>query len=98
MSENNTFKNEIILAPAITHKSTLLATDKCYTFYVKKDANKYQIAEAFNKLFDAEALKVRTVTVRSKKKRTRKGYILKSDRKKAYISSDKELKDIFPSV
>lgn len=98
MSDKNIAKNEVILAPVITHKSTLLATEKCYTFLVEKTANKYQIAEAFNSLFGAKALKVRTVAVRSKQKRTRRGIVQKADKKKAYISSDQELKDIFPAV
>jgi large subunit ribosomal protein L23 len=86
-----------ILSPIITYKSTQCASQKCYTFYVRKDANKFEIAQDFATLYNGKALRVNTVKVRTKSKRTKKGYSQKADWKKAYIYSDIEL-DIFPKI
>ncbi len=88
---------EILISPIITHKSTILAQSKCYTFLVKRNFNKDQIAEAFEKIFGAKVLRINTTVKRSKNRRTKKGYRMSADLKKAYIQTDKEL-DIFPKL
>ncbi|MDJ0625522.1 MAG: 50S ribosomal protein L23 [Candidatus Caenarcaniphilales bacterium] len=93
-SEN---QNRVILKPVITYKTTQAAQNKCYCFYVSRLSNKYQIAEEFEKLFNAKVLRVNTVADRTKKKRSKKGYSQRADGKKAYIYSDTEL-DIFPKL
>lgn len=89
--------NQIILKPIVTLKSSNLSTEKIYTFLVASNANKHQIAQAFEELYSAKATRVNTVTMRSKVKRTRNGLVQKADRKKAYIFSEKEL-DIIPKA
>lgn len=60
---------DIILKPVITEQSTdQLAMGK-YTFRVAKDANKLEIADAIEKLFNVEVTKVNTVRVRGRHKR-----------------------------
>ena len=60
---------DIILKPVITEQSTdILPTGK-YTFKVAKDANKLEIANAVEKLFNVEVTKVNTANVRGRAKR-----------------------------
>jgi large subunit ribosomal protein L23 len=56
-----------------------------YTFRVKTDASKREIARAVEKLFDVEVERVQVVNVKGKQKRF--GAILgrRSDWKKAYV-------------
>jgi large subunit ribosomal protein L23 len=96
MSETGSRRH--ILQPLITYKSTMLAQNKCYTFKVDSASNKFQIAEEFERLYDAKVLRVNVVTVRTHRKRTKKGHTTKADTKKAYIYSDKELAEIFPKL
>lgn len=60
---------DIIIAPVITEKSMSGIADKKYTFKVARDANKYQIADAVEKLFKVSVAKVNTVNVRGRKRR-----------------------------
>ncbi|MCQ2455015.1 MAG: 50S ribosomal protein L23 [Clostridia bacterium] len=60
---------DIIIAPVITEKSMSGIADKKYTFKVAKDANKYQIADAVEKLFKVDVAKVNTINVRGKARR-----------------------------
>lgn len=60
---------DIILKPVITEQSIdILPTGK-YTFKVAKDANKIEIANAVEQLFDVEVIKVNTLNVRGRAKR-----------------------------
>ncbi|MDX1919710.1 MAG: 50S ribosomal protein L23 [Candidatus Caenarcaniphilales bacterium] len=97
MSEANLKQTRTILSPIVTYKSTQNAQQKCYTFYVRREANKFEIADEFKRLYNGKVLRVNTVTVRSKNKRNKKGYSRKADWKKAYIYTDIEL-DIFPKI
>ena len=62
----------MIIRPVVSEKSYVLATADKYTFRVHKDANKTQIRQAIEQLFDVGVLEVRTSKVRSKPKR--RGY------------------------
>lgn len=97
MSEVTAKQKRAILAPLITYKSTQLALAKCYTFKVRPDANKIEIAQEFENLFKGKVLRVNTVAVRRHQKRTKKGYARRADGKKAFIYSDIDL-DIFPKI
>ena len=61
---------DIILAPVITEKSSMIAAngDKI-VFKVRKDANKTQIKQAIEKIYNVKVTKVNTINVRPKKKR-----------------------------
>lgn len=82
---------EFILKPVVTEKANRL-TEKSgsYTFRVSPDANKYQIKEAVEKLYDVKVKDVNTMIVRGKnKKRYTKTAIVKgktSSWKKAIVT------------
>ena len=64
--------SQVIIRPVVSEKSYVLATAGKYTFRVHKDANKTQIRQAIEQLFNVGVLEVRTSKVRSKPKR--RGY------------------------
>ena len=62
--------SEIIIAPVITEKSQVLASNgKTYVFKVSKDANKTQIKLAIEELFGVKVKSVNTLNTKSKDKR-----------------------------
>ena len=60
---------EIILRPVISEKSMDATQAHKYTFAVHDDANKLQIKQAVEALFDVNVVEVRTSKVPSKPKR-----------------------------
>ena len=77
---------DIIKAPIITEKSSDLAQkENTYVFSVSVKANKTEIKEPIEKLFNVKVESVNTVNVRPRKKRVGKytGYTNKV--KKAYV-------------
>ncbi|MCL2574417.1 MAG: 50S ribosomal protein L23 [Defluviitaleaceae bacterium] len=87
---------DIILKPVITEKSMNEMADKKYAFYVHPQANKVQIKEAVQKMFEGTVVeKVNTMNLIGRKKRTRSyKYGRTSARKKAIITLTPESKDI----
>jgi large subunit ribosomal protein L23 len=74
----------VIKAPIITEKSAALAQNNIITFSVAIDANKTQIKQAVEKIFDVKVEKVNTVNVKPKKKRVGR-YTGKTNRVKKAI-------------
>jgi large subunit ribosomal protein L23 len=64
--------SQVIIRPVVSEKSYVLATADKYTFRVHKDANKTQIRQAIEQLFNVGVIEIRTSKVRSKPKR--RGY------------------------
>ncbi len=60
---------EIIIRPLVTEKSTALMEGLKYTFLVKREANKIQIKEAIEKIFEVKVQSVNTINYRGKKRR-----------------------------
>lgn len=61
---------DVIIAPIITEKSYRLANEKNkYTFRVHPDANKIEIKNAVEKLFNVKVTNVNTINVKPKRKR-----------------------------
>ena len=87
---------DIILKPVITEKSMDEMADKKYVFYVHPQANKNQIKEAVQKMFDGTVVeKVNTMNLIGKKKRTRSfKYGRTARRKKAIVTLTPESKEI----
>ncbi len=86
---------DVILKPVITEKSMAGMGEKKYTFLVNPDANKSQIKEAVEKMFDgAKVEKVNTMNCDGKKKRrgTTTGKTAKT--KKAIVQLTQDSKDI----
>ena len=63
---------DIIKGPIMTEKSANLAQDNLITFSVDTKANKTQIKQAIEKIFDVKVESVNTINVRPKKKRVGK--------------------------
>ncbi len=78
---------DIILAPVITEKTSMISAngDKI-VFKVKKDANKTQIKQAIEKIYDVKVEKVNTINVKPKKKRVGRYTGTTSAYKKAIIT------------
>lgn len=69
MSKMNRYY-DIVLQPIITEKTLNLIDDfNRYTFKVRKDANKIEIKNAIEKLFEVNVVKVNTINVKPKFKR-----------------------------
>lgn len=65
---------DIILAPVVTEKTTAqMEAGNIYTFLVSKDANKIEIGQAVEKLWDVTVKDVRTMRYAGKAKRASMG-------------------------
>jgi large subunit ribosomal protein L23 len=86
---------DVILKPVITEKSMAGMGDKKYTFYVHTDANKSQIKEAVEKMF--EGAKVKSVnTMNLEGKNRRRGLVTgkTAKSKKAVVQLTEDSKEI----
>ena len=77
---------DVILAPHITEKSTLLSEQNGVVFKVANDATKPQIKEAVEALFDRKVASVNTIVVKGKSKRWKGRPYKRTDMKKAIIT------------
>ena len=75
---------DVIKAPIITEKSAALAQNNVITFSVDVNANKTQIKQAVEKIFDVKVESVNTVNVKPKKKIVGR-YVGKTNRVKKAI-------------
>ena len=62
---------EIIKRRLITEKATLIEPDRKYVFEVDKRANKIQIRQAIEKIYNVKVKSVSTVKIASKPRRLR---------------------------
>lgn len=62
-------KYQIVKRPIVTEKTTKLAEENKYTFVVDKNANKIQIKEAIEAIFDVKVKKVNVMNGKPKPKR-----------------------------
>ena len=86
---------DVILKPVVTEKSMTAMAEKKYTFYVNPDANKSQIKEAVEKMFEgATVAKVNTMNLDGKKKRRGMVYGKTAKRKKAIVQLTEDSADI----
>jgi large subunit ribosomal protein L23 len=86
---------DVILKPVITEKSMAGMADKKYTFYVHTDANKSQIKEAVEKMFDGTKVKsVNTINLEGKNRR--RGLVTgkTAAKKKAVVQLTEDSKEI----
>ncbi len=78
---------QVIVRPVVTERSTELADDRgAYTFIVNKDANKIEIKNAVESLFDVKVRTVRTANYRGKWRRMGNAYGRKAAYKKAVVT------------
>lgn len=77
---------DIIKAPIITEKSANIASDgRSYVFKVDTKANKTEIKQAIEKIFNVKVEEVRTINVKPKKKRVGRYTGMTSKYKKAIV-------------
>lgn len=62
---------EVIIRPVITEHRYDMMEKNTYTFEVAKDANKVEIRQAIEAIFNVSVVKVNTLNVKSKPKRVR---------------------------
>ena len=77
---------EIIKAPVITEKSQIAKSNGQYTFKVDPKANKTEIKEAIEKLFNVKVKQIRTINVKVKKRRVGRYTGLTNRSKKAIVT------------
>ena len=86
---------EVIKRPIITEKSMGMLDENKYTFEVDKNANKPEIKEAIEAIFDGvKVKKVRTMNYEGKKVRTKDGYGKRADWKKAIVTLTDDSQEI----
>lgn len=76
---------QILLAPVITEKATMMSEQGQYVFRVTQDATKPEIKAAVESLFGVEVRAVNTLVVKGKAKRFRGRPGQRSDWKKAMV-------------
>jgi len=92
--------NSIINQPLITEKSTQQAGNGVYLFDVSRDANKHQVAETVESLYEVTVQSVKIVVRKGKEKRVGRKMKAKQmpDRKIAYVTVSKGDIDLFPKA
>ena len=86
---------DVIQKPVLTEKSMNAMTEKKYTFLVHPDANKSQIKEAVEKMFEGTKVKsVNTMNLDGKKRRRGATVGKTAKTKKAIVSLTADSKEI----
>ena len=79
-------KYDIIYAPIITEKTASLANENKYAFKVSPKANKTEIKDAIEKLFNVKVKEIRTINVHPRKRRVGRYTGLTNRKKKAIVT------------
>ncbi len=82
----NTKYLEIIKSPVVTEKSSTLAGQNVYCFYVDPKANKTEIKLAVERIFNVKVESIKTLNVHPKKKRVGRYAGLTNRKKKAIVT------------
>lgn len=79
---------DVILRPIVTEKTNLMSSDfNQFVFEVASTANKHQIREAVEVIFDVEVTSVRTMVMPAKRgRRGRNWYVRAKQWKKAVVT------------
>ena len=76
---------DVVVAPVITEKSTLLSENNAVVFKVANDASKPEIKAAVEALFGVNVVSVNTLVTKGKTKRWKGKPYTRSDVKKAIV-------------
>ena len=76
----------VLLRPLVTEKSTTLAGRNQYVFEVDLRANKTQVKESVERVFDVIVLRVITMVVIGKRRRYGRSLVKRPDWKKAIVT------------
>lgn len=84
---NEEHLTRVILAPVVSEKSTLVGEKhNQVVFKVLPGANKQEVKQAVELLFDVKVAAVRTALIKGKRKRSGRATGRRSDWKKAYVA------------
>jgi large subunit ribosomal protein L23 len=78
---------DVIIRPIVSEKSYGLLDADVYTFIVAPDANKFEIREAVETIFNVRVTKVNTLNRKGKRKRNRRTFAFgrRADTKRAIV-------------
>jgi large subunit ribosomal protein L23 len=76
---------DVIIAPVVSEKSYSLLDQNAYTFYVHKDANKTEIRQAVERIWNVRVVSVNTLNRKGKTKRFRFVEGKRADTKRAIV-------------
>lgn len=85
---------DLIKKPVITERSADLMDEKKYTFEVDVKANKFQIKNAVEEIFDVQVKQVNTMNKKGKFRRFGRHEGYKPNRKKAIVTLTADSEDI----
>ncbi|MFI5041472.1 MAG: 50S ribosomal protein L23 [Acidimicrobiales bacterium] len=79
---------DVILRPVVSEKSYGLLDAAAYTFVVHPDANKIEIRQAVESIFNVRVSKVNTLNRKGKRKRNRRSFTFgqRPDTKRAVVT------------
>lgn len=86
--------HDIIIAPIVTEKSVDLMDELKYTFRVDRRANKHEIKNAVEKIFDVKVKSVNTINVSGKVRRRGLQVGKTPDWKKAIVTLTEDSNEI----
>ena len=85
---------DIIRKPVISERSMADAENKKYTFKVDVRANKTQVRDAIEEIFDVEVKKVNIMNVKGKEKRMGRNKGMTAATKKAIVTLTDDSKEV----
>jgi large subunit ribosomal protein L23 len=79
---------DVIIRPVVSEKSYTAYDENVYTFVVAPDANKIEIRQAIESIFDVRVTNVNTLNRNGKRKRNRRtgGFGKRADTKRAIVT------------
>jgi large subunit ribosomal protein L23 len=79
---------DVIIRPVVSEKSYASYDENVYTFVVAGDANKIEIRQAIEQIFNVKVTRVNTLNRQGKRKRNRRtgGYGQRAGQKRAIVS------------
>ena len=79
---------DVIIKPVVSEKSYALLDDGVYTFVVHPEANKIEIRQAVESIFNVRVVKVNTLNRPGKRKRNRRSFTFgkRPDTKRAVVT------------
>ncbi|MGI8794660.1 MAG: 50S ribosomal protein L23 [Acidimicrobiales bacterium] len=89
---------DVILRPVVSEKSYALLDNNVYTFVVHPSANRTEIRQAVETIFNVSVVKVNTLNRKGKRKRNRRSYTFgkRPDTKRAIVTlADGDRIDLF---
>ncbi len=91
---------EVLIKPLLTEKSSIVTENaNRYVFKVQRKANKYQVKDAVEKMFDVKVVNVRTSVTAGKVKRAGKALKKSASWKKAYVKiADGQKLELFKGI